>query len=113
MTETVAGKVRGEAIPAGVAFRGIPFAEPPTGTRRFMPPDPCIAWDGVRDARAAMTAGSTAVCDKQTAEGAGPALPGECSVWGARLADGRARRKARGRLCAVHADPTRTLPAAS
>ncbi|HBW19238.1 MAG TPA: hypothetical protein DEH11_09610 [Actinobacteria bacterium] len=37
MTETVktvAGKVRGEAIPNGVAFRGIPFAEPPTLRRR-------------------------------------------------------------------------------
>ncbi len=55
MTETattVAGKVRGEAIPAGVAFRGIPFAEPPIGTRRFLPPDTCIAWDGVRDCTA-------------------------------------------------------------
>ena len=35
------------------------------------------------------------------------------SIWGARLADGRARRKAGGRLCAVRADPARTLPAAS
>ena len=39
--------------------------------------------------------------------------PGERSIWGARLADGRARRKAGGRLCAVRADPARTLPAAS
>ena len=52
MTETattVAGKVRGEAIPTGVAFRGIPFAEPPIGSRRFLPPGPCLPWDGVRD----------------------------------------------------------------
>ena len=33
------------------------------------------------DTRAAMTAESTAVCDQQTAEGAGRA-PGECSGWG-------------------------------
>jgi hypothetical protein len=32
-----------------------------------------------------MTAGSTAVCDQQTAEGAGCRVLGECSVWGARL----------------------------
>ena len=32
-----------------------------------------------------MTAGSTAVCDQQTAEGAGCRALGECSVWGARL----------------------------
>ncbi len=52
MTEivtTVAGKVRGETIPNGVAFRGIPFAEPPIGTRRFLPPAPHVPWDGVKD----------------------------------------------------------------
>jgi carboxylesterase type B len=49
---TAAGKVLGEAIPTGVAFRGIPFAEPPTGARRFRPPTPCVPWDGVRDCRA-------------------------------------------------------------
>ncbi len=32
-----------------------------------------------------MTAGSTAVCDQQTAEGAGCRVLGVCSVWGARL----------------------------
>ena len=37
------------------------------------------------DTRAAMTAGSTAVCDQKTAEGAGCRVLGECSVWGARL----------------------------
>ena len=48
-----------------------------------------------------MTAESTAICDQQTAEGR--AL-GERSVWGARLTDGRCRREAGGRLCAVRAD---------
>ncbi len=45
---TVAGRVLGETIPNGVAFRGIPFAEPPTGAWRFRPPQPCVPWDGVR-----------------------------------------------------------------
>jgi para-nitrobenzyl esterase len=52
MTETattLAGKIRGEAVPTGVAFRGIPFAEAPTGSRRFLPPARCLPWDGVRD----------------------------------------------------------------
>ena len=55
------------------------------------------------DTRAAMTTGSTAVCDQQTAEGAGGG-PGEHSDRGARLTDGRCRQEAGRRLCAVRAD---------
>ena len=56
-----------------------------------------------RDARAAMTAESTAVCDQQTAEGAGRG-PGEHSGCGARLKAAVARQKAGGRQCEVRAD---------
>ena len=33
-------------------WRGIPYAAPPTGKRRFRAPAPVIAWEGVRDASA-------------------------------------------------------------
>jgi len=32
------------------SFRGIPFAQPPTGNLRLMRPEPAVAWTGVRDA---------------------------------------------------------------
>ncbi|WP_240607224.1 carboxylesterase family protein [Cryobacterium aureum] len=33
-----------------LAWRGIPYAAPPIGGRRFRAPQPVIAWPGVRDA---------------------------------------------------------------
>ncbi|HEY1361034.1 MAG TPA: carboxylesterase/lipase family protein [Xanthobacteraceae bacterium] len=45
-----AGLLRG-AVENGVAvFRAVPYAAPPTGERRFAPPQPVPAWQGVRDA---------------------------------------------------------------
>lgn len=32
------------------AFRGIPYAKPPTGNLRFRPPQPGPLWSGYRDA---------------------------------------------------------------
>ena len=34
-----------------VAYKGIPYAKPPTGDLRWRPPVPAPAWDGVRDAQ--------------------------------------------------------------
>ena len=46
------GWVRGieAADPRITAFRGIPFAAPPTGKNRWRAPQPCENWAGVRDA---------------------------------------------------------------
>ncbi|MDB4906116.1 MAG: Carboxylesterase type [Gemmatimonadetes bacterium] len=48
---TVNGAVRGVALPTGIAlFKGIPFAAPPTGDRRWKPPAAAASWKGIRDA---------------------------------------------------------------
>jgi para-nitrobenzyl esterase len=44
------GRLRGLTIDGADAFRGIPFAAPPTGANRWRPPQPVEAWPGVRDA---------------------------------------------------------------
>ena len=47
---TRSGKIEGIEKDGVVEFRGIPFASPPVGPRRFLPPAREEVWDGVRDA---------------------------------------------------------------
>ncbi|HEY4568301.1 MAG TPA: carboxylesterase family protein [Kribbella sp.] len=44
------GIVRGLSVDGTYAFRGLPFAAPPTGELRWQPPHPAVSWQGVRDA---------------------------------------------------------------
>ncbi len=50
IVETSRGRLRGRAEHGVLAFRGIPYAEPPVGRLRFAAPRPARPWAGVRDA---------------------------------------------------------------
>src|SRR5580698_7706186 len=47
---TQSGQVQGIVDGNLVAFRGIPYAAPPTGDLRWRPPTPPPSWQGIRDA---------------------------------------------------------------
>lgn len=49
VAETVQGTVRGRRDGDILNWKGIPFAAPPTGPRRFQAPQPAPPWTGVRD----------------------------------------------------------------
>src|SRR3954447_20306284 len=50
VVETTSGRVEGCHEGGTPVFRGVPFAAPPVGDRRFLPPGPLAPWTGIRDA---------------------------------------------------------------
>jgi carboxylesterase family protein/putative Ig domain-containing protein len=49
---TKSGAVQGILAKNILAYRGIPYAAPPTGNLRWRPPQPPASWSGIRDASA-------------------------------------------------------------
>ncbi|MGV1683871.1 carboxylesterase/lipase family protein [Sphingopyxis sp. NJF-3] len=45
------GRISGVRHANLLTFHNIPYASPPVGDLRFLPPQPCRPWDGVRDGR--------------------------------------------------------------
>ena len=52
VAETRQGAVVGRRSDGHVVYKGVPYAQPPVGLRRFRPPEPVTAWDAPRDAGA-------------------------------------------------------------
>jgi para-nitrobenzyl esterase len=50
LVETTYGKLAGKQVGRVLQWRGVPFAAPPVGPRRFLPPEPPVPWPGARDA---------------------------------------------------------------
>lgn len=50
VVQTRYGAVRGSVADGIHIFKGIPYAAPPFGANRLLPPQPVVPWSGVRDA---------------------------------------------------------------
>jgi para-nitrobenzyl esterase len=48
---TKSGKIEGKYENDLYIFKGIPYAEPPVGELRWLPPQPIKKWDGIREAK--------------------------------------------------------------
>jgi para-nitrobenzyl esterase len=52
IVRTRSGELRGSTAGGVHVFKGIPFAAPPFGGNRLLPPQPVAPWEGIRDALA-------------------------------------------------------------
>jgi hypothetical protein len=48
--ETKCGELEGVLARNLYTFKGVPYAAPPVGELRWLPPQPCKSWQGVRPA---------------------------------------------------------------
>ena len=92
LVEAPAGSLRGESLGGVNVFRGVPYAQPPVGWRRWRPPAELSRWDGVR---AATEFGPA--CHQPTARGTSmyageaPEMSEDClslNVWAPQDAEG-------------------------
>jgi para-nitrobenzyl esterase len=51
IVKTKSGKIEGSFEEGLYAFKGIPYAAPPVGQLRWLPPQPVKPWDGIRPAK--------------------------------------------------------------
>jgi para-nitrobenzyl esterase len=51
LADTLQGKVEGIYENGQYAFKAIPYAEPPVGNNRWLPPQPAGPWEGIRPAK--------------------------------------------------------------
>jgi para-nitrobenzyl esterase len=90
--ETAQGRVRGGHCRGALAFKGIPYAGPVSGTARFKEAPPPQSWSGVRDA---LQLGPPCLQGPGTTYGENePAYSEDClvlNVWTPAVADGRKR----------------------
>ncbi len=70
-----AGLLRGSAEDGIVVFRGIPYALPPLGARRWRWPEPAEGWAGIREA------GSFGPTAPQNPPAPGMSIPGDPTEW--------------------------------
>lgn len=84
IVETRQGRLRGESRDGVLAFRGIPYARPPVGPRRWRAPEPPEPWAGVRDATRFGAAAPQVASPLSTLLGVEEAFAEDClflNVW--------------------------------
>lgn len=84
--KTRQGALRGALVGGVYAWLGVPYAAPPFGSNRFLPPQPVAPWSGVRDAQSLGAEPFQLRPDPQTqALVPDPAVPGEdclnLNIW--------------------------------
>lgn len=91
LAHTALGGLQGLQDGGVCAWLGVPYAQPPVGARRFLPPEPAQPWQGVRSAT-----GFGAACPQKPIGGMkslGPRLDEDCltlNIWSP-AADGKKR----------------------